>query len=98
MNQPSEDTRTMADLANNVIRAQDACNLSGLVHSFSKDISRLRVLLTEKLGTGPSTQDMNTHPIVMMWTDKLRDLAFSQWPVVSTIAMTEDVYALASKR
>lgn len=69
----SDDTRTMADLANEAIRVQDACNLSGVVHSFSRSISRLRVLLREQ--GRESTEDVNTHPICQLWADKIASLA-----------------------
>lgn len=70
-----EDTRSMADLANEAIRVQDACNLSGVVHSFSKAIKRLRVLLREK-GT-ESTNDINGHTISKAWASKIHSLAGS---------------------
>ncbi len=69
----SEDTRTMADLAREALQVQDACNLSGVVHSFSRAITRLRVLL-EAEGNG-GTSAVNTHPVCMLFTDKLADLA-----------------------
>lgn len=68
----TEDTRTMRDLANDAIRVQDACNLSGVVHGFSSAITRLRALMRE-LGR-ESTEEINTHPICVLWADKIADL------------------------
>jgi hypothetical protein len=69
----SDDNRTMAELANEAIRVQDACNLSGVAHGFSRAISRLRVLLREQ--GRESTHEVNTHPVCILWIDKMRSLA-----------------------
>lgn len=71
----SDDTRTIADLAREAIQVQDACNLSGVVHSFSRSITRLRALL-EAQGNG-GTQAVNRHPICQLWSDKIADLSGS---------------------
>ncbi len=89
MTDTREDTRTMADLAREALQVQDACNLSGVVHSFSRSIARLRVLLREQ-GT-ESTTDINLHPICQLWADKIRSLAGSQdysdaYDIVSKLA------------
>lgn len=67
----------MADLANEAIRVQDACNLSGVVLGFGRAVCRLRALL-EAEGRG-STEDVNTHPICVLWADKIADLARLPW-------------------
>lgn len=77
----SDDTRTMADLAREAIQVQDACNLSGVVHSFSRAITRLRALL-EAQGKG-GTDAVNTHPICWLWSDKIASLTGSQLGGVS---------------
>lgn len=63
----------MADLAKEAIEVQYACNLSGVVHGFSRSISRLRVLLREQ--GQESTDNVNTHPICRLWADKIADLS-----------------------
>ena len=67
------DTRSMRDLANEAIRVQDACNMSGIVLSFGRSIARLRVLLREM--DRESTYEINDHPIVKAWASKIHDLA-----------------------
>ena len=66
----TEDTRTLAQLAQEAIDIQNACNLSGLVHGWSRSISRLR-----KLCPDLDTNGINRHPINFLWADKLADLA-----------------------
>lgn len=69
----SNDTRSMADLARFALDIQNACNLSGVVHSFARTISRLRVLLDEQ-GNG-GTRAVNTHPVSVLFADKIAHLA-----------------------
>lgn len=67
-----EDNRTINDLANEVMFAQDACNLSGLVYAWSRAMKRLCVLLREQ---GQNDTDArNTHPINVLWASKVASL------------------------
>jgi hypothetical protein len=59
------DERTLRDLALEALAVQDACNLSGVVHSWSRSISRLR-----ELGVS-NTIDINHHPINKLWASKV---------------------------
>lgn len=55
------------------IDVQGACNLSGVVHSFSEIIKRVRKQLESE---GPySTEDVNRHPICRLFADKIQSLA-----------------------
>lgn len=72
------DTRTMQQLAANVLQAQDACNLSGVVISFSNDIQRLRRLMQEGPSSDFSTDKLNRHPICCMWSSKIASLTSSE--------------------
>ena len=72
----SGDNRTMADLARNALDVQDACNLSGVVHSFSRDIARLRQLTDSEPGF--STSKLNEHPICRLYADKIASLSGSE--------------------
>ena len=65
--------RTIKELAQEAIGVQDACNLSGLVHGWSKAITELR-----EQCPGAGTDTINTHPINVMWASKCRDLAFGK--------------------
>ncbi len=75
----SDDTRTMADLARFAMDIQNACNLSGVVQSFARTLSRLRVLLDEQ-GQG-GTDKVNRHPISVLFADKIAHLAGTQGAV-----------------
>ncbi len=63
----------MAELAKEALAVQDACNLSGVVHSFSRTMTRLRELLGPKAGT----DEINHHPISVLWASKIESLTGS---------------------
>lgn len=68
-----KDTRTLAQLAQEALDVQDASNLSGVVHGWSRSISRLRELLPDV-----GTEKINTHPINVLWADKVAHLTLTQ--------------------
>ncbi len=70
-----DDNRTMYDLVRNVMDAAHASNLSGVVHSFSRDIRRLRTLMQE--GGYNSTDMLNRHPVCIMWAQVISNI--TQW-------------------
>lgn len=71
----SNDTRDLRALAQEAYDIQNACNLSGVVHSFSRSISRLRELLeAESL----FTKAVNEHPICVLFADKIAQLTETQ--------------------
>ena len=73
----NNDNRSLYDLAKNALDCQTACNLSGVVHSFSRDISRLRIILTELIRSDIdrfSTDELNQHPICVLYAEKINDL------------------------
>lgn len=88
------DTRTLQQLADEAIAVQDACNLSGVVHGFSRAITRLR----ELIGSEPdfSTDKLNHHPICIMWADKIADLS-GQRSMSACSAAQDTCYKLAGK-
>ncbi len=63
--------RTLADLAREALTVQDACNLSGVAHGFSRAMTDLR-----RLGMG--TDECNRHPIAVLWADKIAHLTGTQ--------------------
>jgi hypothetical protein len=69
--------RTMKDLAQEALDVQNASNVSGIIHSFSRAITELRSLLQEELGNDFSTTKLNTHPIVVLYSDKIASLTTS---------------------
>lgn len=64
--------RTIAQLAREALDIQDGCNLSGLVHGWSRAVAELRPLLAE-LGI-MGTDQINWYPINRLWASKLHDL------------------------
>lgn len=54
------------------ISIQDACNLSGVVHSFSDVISKI---WTEARCLGEGTDWVNRHPISVLYSNKINSLA-----------------------
>ena len=66
-------TRTIQQLAQQALDVQDACNLSGVVHGFSRAITELRELFPDK-----GTDWFNEHPICALWADKIAHLTRTQ--------------------
>jgi hypothetical protein len=62
--------RTLKQLAKEAYDVQDACNLSGVALSFGKALSDLRDLRPANEGT----DWLNTHPIAILWADKIASL------------------------
>lgn len=62
--------RTMKELAQEAIDVQDACNLSGVVHAFSRAMTCLCEM-------GMGTNERNTHPIAVLFSDKIASLTGS---------------------
>lgn len=66
--------RTIQDLAKEALQVQDACNLSGVVHGFSRAVTELREIL-RATGGDLSTAAVNQHPICCLWASKIHALA-----------------------
>lgn len=62
--------RNIKELAKEAITIQDACNLSGLVHGWSRSITELREIMP---ATG--TEAINRHPINKLRASKLLELS-----------------------
>ena len=71
--------RTMKDLAIEALAVQDACNLSGVVHSFSKVMTDLRDIARKEGWEG--TQAINMHPIALLFSSKIASLTYSESPL-----------------
>jgi hypothetical protein len=54
------------------LTVQNACNLSGVVHSFSESLSKL---WDEARETGKDTDWVNTHPICILFAEQIKHLA-----------------------
>jgi len=67
-------TCTLQEIAQMAIGCQNACNASGLVHSMSEKI--MPSLWAEaRDGTGRGTDWVNCHPVMILFLNKLSDLA-----------------------
>lgn len=65
--------RTIKELAKEALDVQDACNLSGVVHAFSRAITDLRANLPNA-----GTDEINRHPVCVLWADKIRSLTYAE--------------------
>ncbi len=57
--------------AKDAILLQDACNLSGIVHTWHK---HMEALWAEARDNGHGTEWVNTHPICQLFSDKVAQL------------------------
>ena len=60
------------DLYRETLLMLDACNLSGLAHSFSREI--IPAICAEAQASG-GTEQVNKHPLSVLWTKKMASLA-----------------------
>jgi hypothetical protein len=68
--------RTIKDLAKEAYDVQNACNLSGVVHSFSRVMTDLREIARAEGWEG--TEKLNTHPVTIMFSSKIASLCGSE--------------------
>lgn len=74
---PIERKRTMKDLAKEALDVQDACNLSGVVHSFSRVMTELREVMRSE-GYAISTDAINRHYVAVLFSNKIASLTGSE--------------------
>lgn len=67
--------KTMKELAQKALDVQDACNLSGVVHTFSEVIRELREVARAEGWEG--TEAINRHPICLLFSSKIASLTYS---------------------
>ena len=63
----------LVELAKEALAVQDACNLTGVVHGFSRAMTRLRGALPDA-----GTDELNHHPVSVLWADKIAHLTGTQ--------------------
>ena len=63
--------RSIAEVANVCLQAQNACNLSGVVHSLAETCN---ALWEEARRIGEGTDWVNRHPVTKLYVDKLLSL------------------------
>jgi hypothetical protein len=69
------DNRTEQELIKEAIQVQDACNLSGVVHSFSRAMSRLWAITHADGGENKGTEWVNTHRVARLYASKIQSLS-----------------------
>ena len=70
------DERLSAKDYQDAVYAQDACNLSGIVHTFSRVMTKI---WAEARATGNDNTDwVNMHPIAVLYASKVGSLANSE--------------------
>lgn len=82
--------RTLKQLAQEALDVQNACNLTGVLHSFAKAASELRQILNV------GNDEAANHPIMKLWSDKVASLTGTQtWTVHSIVRAYKEVQAIA---
>jgi hypothetical protein len=76
--QRNADNKRLAEMAKEAILVQDACNLSGVIHSFSRVLTELREILVRLDPDKFSTEVLNRHPISVMYSSKIASLTGSE--------------------
>jgi hypothetical protein len=74
----------------------DACNLSGLGHSFSKEV--LPAIWEEVRARGGGTDQVNRHPLSVLWTMKMASLAYPECLCASCVEAFRQAYEDLKKR
>lgn len=70
--------KTIKQLAQEVIDCQDAVNLSGVIHSFSRVMTELREIARAE--GWEDTDKLNRHPIAVLYSSKIASLTDSEAP------------------
>lgn len=68
--------RTYEELIKEALDIQNASNLSGVVHTFSRAITDLREILSKEGKF--STEAMNGHPVSILYSSKIASLTMSE--------------------
>lgn len=83
--------KTLQDLAREALDVACASNLTGVVHGFSRSMTKLRELFPNE-----STAFFNTHPISILWSQVIGNLTSSDSFTVYSKAY-EDCKTLAQR-
>jgi hypothetical protein len=83
----SRKPRTMAQLAQEAIDIQNACNIMGISKSFAKVVQEVRDLIEVDRKKNPVSftrhENVNSHPVVRLWASKIHDMC--------SVSIEEDV-------
>lgn len=64
-------TRSLQELAMEAVNVQNACNLCGVAQAFARAMVELSAHVN-------GTDELNAHPISMLWADKIAHLTGTQ--------------------
>ena len=70
-----KENEILVKLAKEALAVQDACNLSGVVHSFAQAMTKLGEVARAE---GKGTEWKNTHPVAVLFADKVAHLTGTQ--------------------
>lgn len=87
-------TYTMQTAAQAALDVQNAVNLSGVVHTFSKILSEVLWPVSSKMGAG--TYWVNQHPITQLFVAKLADLSTLEISSPNILELEEQVREIAA--
>lgn len=77
--EPTTPKRTIAQLAQEAIDIQNACNIRGVSKSFAKIVDEVYDLIQADAESCPISftryENIRTHPIVRLWASKIHDMA-----------------------
>lgn len=73
--------RTIKELCSEALAVQDACNLSGVVHSFSRVMTDLRANLPNA-----GTEAINRHAVSVLFASKIASLTGSEFSDAFSVA------------
>ena len=65
--------KTIKDLAKDALTVSNACNLSGVVHSFSSAMTRLREIYPNE-----GTAFYNEHPVAVLYSQAIGNITGSE--------------------
>ena len=84
-------SKTIKQLAQESLNVQNACNLSGVVHGFSR-------AMTDLCEHVSGTDAKNNHPICILWADKIAQLTGTQTLGNDVVSAAYDkVYAMTKE-
>jgi len=73
-----------------------ACNLSGVAHSFSKEI--VPAIWDEVRQAESGTKQVNEHPLAVLWTMKMASLAYPECLCASCMEAFGGAYEEVNRR
>lgn len=70
--------RTMKEMCQEALDVQNAYNLSGVIHAWSRLFPDLRAQVERLLDRDFTTEKLNQHPVCILFSSKVADLTHSE--------------------